>query len=154
MHGVLRGRISAGHLSWWALVLFIHGKVQTWTTFYCYAPCAISVFSPTNIEWMCVIVTGPLSELQIAYVCRETLQVIYLEYFEETLQSLWFQMWSLRNAVPSFYRVWDISTLRGRCTAISRYNWFLFHFLWMWILSPYRGCCNTSHTNTDRLMIL
>uniref|UniRef100_A0A3P9C308 non-specific serine/threonine protein kinase n=1 Tax=Maylandia zebra TaxID=106582 RepID=A0A3P9C308_9CICH len=47
-------------------------------------------------------VTGPLSELQIAYVCRETLQVIYLEYFEETLQSLWFQMWSLRNAVPSF----------------------------------------------------
>ena len=31
------------------------------------------------MEWNCVvIVTGPLSELQIAYVCRETLQVISL----------------------------------------------------------------------------
>lgn len=50
-----------------------HGKI---TALKCF--CFILDRDPARAEqkWTCCAVTGPLSELQIAYVSRETLQVI------------------------------------------------------------------------------
>lgn len=65
-------------------------------------------------------VTGPLSELQIAYVCRETLQVFALLFFN--ISSSWdFQSGFLKLWII-LYRVWDICTAWARCTATLRYH--------------------------------
>lgn len=63
-------------------------------------------------------VTGPLSELQIAYVCRETLQVIALLLNISSswdIQTEFIKLWIV------LYRVWDICTAWARCTATLRY---------------------------------
>lgn len=73
-------------------------------------------------------VTGPLSELQIAYVCRETLQVraFFTIYSSWDFQAEFSNLWGL------LFRVWDTCTAWARCTETLRYPnlslfWRIFH---------------------------